>query len=500
MMIISYTVLIGRAILVTISIALSGIILLSLFSSADAAYNGTDYEQDSYEWNVLAGEDLLNDPLAAKILQNIEISKQRIAQLQDPQIHKTEHEKYVDQLRQIANKKLQEDLERMYKNNENSTARAAFAKYVAKKPAEYHDLYWELFEYMYHKVTLAREARDEILEKGGTYREAQQIFIQIASITKAESIWKVQQVNEKYGFTNKISDLDNFNALPTEYKNAYEEYTKLSFDQKKELYFFGRISENKVSEPQNILGQGGNFETNAFELGTFQEVSDTSTSVELVSFTSPFVLEESGDKFSNEEKNKVTKILSLTSMSFSGNGYTTKVIDSMDEVSQFTLSTWVKPDYSKGSTELTILSKENAFSLTITNNILPKHILRFSVFDGIKWTMLESSSSIDEKWTHVAVTLDGPSISLFIDGKLEATKQIQGIPSMNSYGFVSLHEVENISSEKTILIGAQESTKRGELKQKGFFSGQIDEVVIEDELFDEQKIQDLCQESQYYSA
>jgi len=50
------------------------------------------------------------------------------------------------------------------------------------------------------------------------------------------------------------------------------------------------------------------------------------------------------------------------------------------------------------------------------------------------------------------------------------------------------------------LIGAQESTKRGELKQKGFFSGQIDEVVIEDELFDEQKIQDLCQESQYYSA
>jgi len=271
-----------------------------------------------------------------------------------------------------------------------------------------------------------------------------------------------------------------------------------------------------VSEPQNILGQGGNFETNAFELGTFQEVSDTqtdiirssetvspsdtSTSVELVSFTSPFVVKESGDKFSNEEKNKVTKILSPTSMSFSGKGYTTKVMDSMDEVSQFTLSAWIKPDYSKGSTELTILSKENAFSLTITNNILPKHILRFSVFDGIKWTMLESSSSIDEKWTHVAVTLDGSSISLFIDGKLEATKQIQGIPGINSYGFVSLQGVENISSEKAILIGAQESTKRGEFKQKGFFSGQIDEVVIEDELFDEQKIQDLCQESQYYSA
>ncbi len=91
MRVISYTVLIGRAFLVTICIALSGITLLSSFASADAAangtdyeqaYNGTDYDQDSYEWNVLAGEDLLNDPLAAKILENIEISKQRIAQLE----------------------------------------------------------------------------------------------------------------------------------------------------------------------------------------------------------------------------------------------------------------------------------------------------------------------------------------------------------------------------------------------------------------------------------
>ena len=205
-------------------------------------------------------------------------------------------------------------------------------------------------------------------------------------------------------------------------------------------------------------------------------------------------------KFSNDEKNQVTKIVSPTSMSFSGNGYTTKIIDSMDEVSQFTLSAWVKPDFSKGSTELTILSKENAFSLTITNHISPENVVRFSVFDGIKWTQLESSSKIAEKWTHIAVTLDEGSLSLFIDGKLESTKQIQGIPGMNSYGYVSLQDVENISSEKTIMIGAQESTKRGEIKQKGFFSGQIDEVIIKAELFDEQKIQELCEESQYFSV
>ena len=486
--------LIGRAVLITICISLSGITLLSLFASAEAASNETDYEQDSYEWNVSAGEDLLNDPLTAKILQNIEISKQRIAQLQDPQIHKTEHEKFVDQLRQMANEKLQEDLDRMYKNNEDFTPRAAFAKYVAKKPAELHDLYWELFEYMYNKVTLAREARDKILEQGGTYKEAQQIFIQIASISKAERIWKVQQMNEKYGLTNKISSIDKLNALPTEYKNAYEEYTELTFDQKKELYFYGRLSENKVSEPQNILGQGGNFETNAFELGTSHEVSDTQTNI---------IGTEQGQNFeisTNVLTNQGTLEIPSddVSLQLMGDDYVTKVVDSMDSVSEFTLSAWVKPDYGSGSTEFTVLSKEDAFALTINNIKWPHKVVRFSVFDGIKWTMVESLSTIEEEWTHVATTLEGSTMSLYINGNIEATKEIEGIPTMNSYGFLEEKTIENISSDSEIIIGAQESSKRTFQNTMGFFSGLVDEIVILDESLEDQQIFDLCQQSQYY--
>ncbi len=459
----------------SLGILFSSILMLTITGlSLPVEANSTDenIEFYEYEWTVLAGEELLNDPMTAKILKNIEISKQRIAQLEDPQFQKTEHEKFVDQQREMAKLRLQEELDRMNKKYEGFTARAAFANYVEKKPDKYHDFYWDLFNYMEQKVIVARQARDQILENGGTRSQAQEAFVAIAKMPKAERLQIVNELNVKYGFLNKMSNYDDFNKLPIETRNAYAKY----FEKNKPISSAIIRSSETVSP------------------------SDTSTSVELVSFTSPFVVDESGDKFSNDEKNEVTKILSPTSMSFSGKGYTTKVMDSMDEVSQFTLSAWVKPDFSKGSTELTILSKENAFSLTITNNILPKHILRFSVFDGIKWTMLESSSTIDEKWTHVAVTLDGVSLSLFIDGKLESTKQIQGIPGMNSYGFVSLQEVENISSEKTILIGAQESTKRGELKQKGFFSGQIDEVIIEADLFDEQKIQELCQISQYYSA
>ncbi len=114
--------------------------------------------------------------------------------------------------------------------------------------------------------------------------------------------------------------------------------------------------------------------------------------------------------------------------------------------------------------------------------------------------MIESTSTIQEEWTHVAVTLDGPSLSLYINGKLEGSKEIQRIPGISKNGFVSVQTLENITSDDQILIGAQQSTDRGTFKTMGFFSGQIDEIVIEDELFNEQKIQDLCQESQYYSA
>ena len=71
---------------------------------------------------------------------------------------------------------------------------------------------------------------------------------------------------------------------------------------------------------------------------------------------------------------------------------------------------------------------------------------------------------------------------------------------MNSYGFVEAQPLENISSESEILIGAQLSTMRGDHKTMGFFSGLVDEVIIENELLGEQQITELCHQSQYYLA
>jgi len=202
----------------------------SLNQPADASSTeDLQAELDVYEWTVLAGEDLLNDPMTAKILENIEISKKRIAELQNPQVQLTEQQKFVELQRQISNAKLQEELDRMYKRYEDFAPRAAFAKYVEKKPAMYHDFYWELFEYMEQKVIVARQARDQILENGGSRQQAQNAFITLAKIPKAERLQVVNELNVKYGLLNKMSSVEDFKALPPETQSAYSKY--IAFNQ-----------------------------------------------------------------------------------------------------------------------------------------------------------------------------------------------------------------------------------------------------------------------------
>ena len=205
----------GRKIL---AVTLSLVMLLSVTSYSVYA------EEDSpnvSEWEEYDKDKILNDPFAQRLLEYIKISKQRIAELENQERIQTEHEKFIEQQRQIANTQLQEELDRMNKKYADKTPRAAFAKFVSKYPEEYHDYYWSLFNYMYSKVEIAREHRDQILANGGSFQQAQQAFIEHASITRAERIQFSSDMVDKYELYNKVSDINDFNALPDETKAAF---------------------------------------------------------------------------------------------------------------------------------------------------------------------------------------------------------------------------------------------------------------------------------------
>jgi len=168
--------------------------------------------------------------------------------------------------------------------------------------------------------------------------------------------------------------------------------------------------------------------------------------------------------------------------------------NSTDNVSFLTITAWVKPDYSQGSPEFTVISKEKSFSLSINNNIHPEKIAKFSVFDGIKWTTVESKSIIDEEWTFLVATFDGDSIRIGVNNEMWETKQVSNIPAIHNGKLVTT-TVDNLSSEEDIVIGAYINTLRDGSKPHNKFSGEIDDVLLYDSLLDESIIQQIYNEN-----
>ncbi len=168
---------------------------------------------------------------------------------------------------------------------------------------------------------------------------------------------------------------------------------------------------------------------------------------------------------------------------------------STNYLAELTITARIQPKYSSGSPEFTIISKENSFVLSINNIIEPQKIAKFSIFDGIKWTTVESNSTINEEWTNIAATFNGESIMIYVNGELEGTQLVTGLPIISVNGKLKTVTVEGISSDSDIIIGAYLNTNRGEPKIQNQFSGIIDDVLLYDTVLDQTQIYEI-----YYNA
>lgn len=173
-------------------------VTLILFSPVQAMA-----EEIDSEFTVVAGEELKKNPTAIQILQNIEIAKKRLAEMQNAQLQKTEQQKFVDEQRRIAKEFLEKDLAAINKKYEDFTPRNAFSKFVSDLSETHQAIYWDQFEYMNNKIKIATQAKESVLRNGGTYLEAQREYIKYASMPRAEMIEFVADVNIKHGFTDE---------------------------------------------------------------------------------------------------------------------------------------------------------------------------------------------------------------------------------------------------------------------------------------------------------
>ena len=155
-----------------------------------------------------------------------------------------------------------------------------------------------------------------------------------------------------------------------------------------------------------------------------------------------------------------------------------------EKLNQFTVSTWVKPNYKKGaSATLSVISEVDAFDLSINNDKVGKNVATFSVFDGIKWHQVQSKSIISNQWTHISATYSNNEIKIFVNGIREGSANIDSDYSLTHQSDTSTqYSFDHIKSKSDILIGAFNPAIRNNASIQNHFSGLIDDVTLYDKV------------------
>ena len=166
---------------------------MSVFSTN--AFAQTDFEK-------VQGNDL-NSPAAQDILAKIEQAKKKFLQAKEIQAKRIAQQKLIDEQRVIAQESLNQEIKRMEKTYEEFTPRNAFAKYVSNLNATNHEIFWDQFDYLQAKITIARDARDTVLKQGGTFADAMKQYVQFAKMPKVEMQNIVKELNIKHNLAQK---------------------------------------------------------------------------------------------------------------------------------------------------------------------------------------------------------------------------------------------------------------------------------------------------------
>ena len=199
-----------------VAIALSAILWIG-HDSKFSVWAEVDENKKSYNFTSISGDEIKNNPMAQKILKNIEIAKQRMEQMNQKQKQLTEQQKIIEENRKIAKESLEKQLARMDKDYEDFTPKNSYARFLSNSiTATHHDIFWDQFTNMNERVKIANLAKKAVLDNGGTINEARAEFNKYAAMSRVEMIQYVMELNIKYGFTEQDlqSYFDKYGKLP----------------------------------------------------------------------------------------------------------------------------------------------------------------------------------------------------------------------------------------------------------------------------------------------
>src|SRR3989337_1211362 len=224
---------------------------------------------------------------------------------------------------------------------------------------------------------------------------------------------------------NQINSLENFtDTLPMEYLNSQNTIPEDNINfSNLQINFTNTTSILNISNMTNNVSTNNSFIDNYTASTDILENNSTENEVEhkiiLLNATESWKFDSNvnGSHFVGN-----VYVDGESSLILDGDSYVTNDGNSTDSISNLTISAWVKPYYSNGSSEFTIVSKERTFELIINNIIDPQHVAKFSIFDGIQWHTVETSVTLGESWSHLAATFNGTTLSIYTNGTLSNDK------------------------------------------------------------------------------
>ncbi len=129
-----------------VAFAMFGII----FSVLPSAYSQTA-DVDTDEQTTLSG-DLLNDPLAIEILQKIEESKRKIANLEKQNYDNIQVQKFLEDRRAVVLDRLNQSLILWEEEWHEFSPKVAYQKFIDKMPSGVQGIYAKQFEFTEKKT------------------------------------------------------------------------------------------------------------------------------------------------------------------------------------------------------------------------------------------------------------------------------------------------------------------------------------------------------------
>jgi trimeric autotransporter adhesin len=192
------------------SVGTVNVALNSLGANSTVPVSGIS-NASSIQFTTLAGPNLQNDPMAMKILQEIDASKRQVANILGNETADKLNQQLVLQQRQTVSNNLKQDLATLEQASASTTPDAAYSNFL-KTVSDNRTIpvFQAEFNFMKQRTAVANTAMQNTLNNGGSIDQALAVFNQYATVNHVQMVSLNNELNVAYGLAdNRIQSCFN---------------------------------------------------------------------------------------------------------------------------------------------------------------------------------------------------------------------------------------------------------------------------------------------------